>query len=181
MNKNLVLVVALVAVVALAGGGIFLATRNNQNSESSNTNNSENSTQREEDSMAQVEEVEEEEMVEETGPVPFSEIGEGILDAKENFSYFTFENGEGTCMAQGFPTDFIYDSENIAKTLDGSYADEWTAVDFLGNIRFSGLPLSTGSADCMIETSSASDMADVSCSVDEVEVCTASFEIFGVR
>lgn len=171
------LVVALVAVFAIAGGGIFLATRNNNQNE----NNSENQAQTQEDSTPQVEEVEEGEMQEETGPVPFSEIGEGIMDAKENFSYFTFENGEGSCMAQGFPTDLIYDSSNMIKTLDESYADEWTSVDFLGNIRFNNLPLSTGKAVCQFETSSESDSASVSCSVDEVDVCSATFEIFGVR
>jgi|GEM_PF-5185414 len=115
-------------------------------------------------------------------PIAFSKVGKGILDAKDDYSMFTFKNGVGSCLSQGFPTDLVYDSENIAKTLDGKFMDDaTTSVDFAGNIGFRGLKLTTGDANCVASTSSSSDKADVKCSVGTVEVCTVSFDFFAVK
>lgn len=176
------MVVALVAVVALAGGGIFLATRNNNQNLNATATEEKKLMQTEEtqESSAQDEEVieEEEEM---SGPIAFSEIGKGIMDAREDFQYFTFENGAGTCMDQNFPKDLIYGPDNYISTMDGTYGYDYTGVDFLGNISFGNLPLSTGSAYCVMSTSSDSNIASVTCSVDDVEVCTADFDLFGIK
>jgi hypothetical protein len=103
------------------------------------------------------------------------------MDAREDFKYFAFENGAGTCMDQGFPTDLTYGPDNYISTMDGTYGEDYTGVDFMGNISFGGLLLSTGSAYCVMSTSSDSDTSSVSCSVDDVEVCTADFDLFGIQ
>jgi hypothetical protein len=165
LNKNVVIAVVVILLLALIGGaGYYLLTKEESEETEEQT---EEST---EDSDASEEE--------DTGPIPFSEVGEDIMDAKENYSKFTFENGEGTCLEQDFPLDLIYTSDNVIETEDGSYMEDWTSVDFMGNIRFDELPLSTGSASCRIETSTTSDTASVTCEVDEVEVCTAVFDLF---
>ncbi len=172
MKKVAMIGIPLVALVLLIVLVLFFTSRNNAPVE----NNQEATSNTDTDSQDQV--IEETATIEvnEDGSIPFSRIGKGILDAKEDFPTFKFENGTGTCMDQGFPNDMIYSSENIVMTEDGSYSEDYTAVDFLGNIRFDGLTLSSGSAACMFETSADSDNATVSCSVDEVEVCTASFQ-----
>jgi hypothetical protein len=169
MNKTVIIGVVLFVVLLIAGAlGYYLVTKDNTTDET--TEQTEEST---EDSVTDTEE--------NTGPIPFSEVGINIMDAKEEYSKFTFVNGEGTCLDQGFPLDLIYTSENVIKTEDGSYAEDMTMVDFMGYIRFDELPLSTGSASCTIETSSSSDTADVTCEVDEEEVCTAVFDLFAYK
>lgn len=169
MNKILMGLLALGLIALVGVGGYFLFIKDD---ESADDNDSEQTTDSEETT--------EEEAEEPTGPIPFSQVGINIMDADE-YSYFTFVNGGGTCMDQNFPLDMIYTSENVMKTQDGSYAEDMTAVDFMGNIRFDGLPLSTGSASCTMETSTNSDEATVTCKVDEAEVCTAMFDVFAYK
>lgn len=177
----LIIGVMLVAIILIVGGVLLIISNNNKNREVEQLQTA--MTEIENSIAAEIEEAQQE-MLEEneyTGPVPFSKVGKGIMDATDDYDYFSFENGTGTCMAQNFPTDLVYGPGNYVNTLDGTYSEDLTMVDFLGRIRFDSLPLSTGSAACMIETSSSSDTASVSCSVDEVEVCTATFDVFGIR
>lgn len=167
---------AVVLVVAIALVAFFISRNNQQQVNTTQTEQSNTDTSQQDDT--DTEDSSDEELVVATGPVAFSAIGKGILDAKDSYSYFSFENGQGTCMEQGFPTNMIYDSENIVKTEDDTYMEDYTSVDFLGNIRFDTLPLSTGSADCLFETSLDSDVANLNCSVNEVSVCTATFDLF---
>ncbi len=115
------------------------------------------------------------------GPVPFSDVKNDIMDAKESWDFFTFETAKGTCMEQGFPTNMRYTSGNVMRTEDGTYLEDWTSVDFTGTIRFDDLPLSTGKAACVMKTISGEDFAKVTCSVDEKEVCTATFTVMAHR
>lgn len=170
MSKSSSSIVFLVIIVAIVIGAVFIIHQNNvRNIESERISqiNTENKPE------------EVEELVVEEGPISFSKIGIGIMDAKEKYSYFSFENGSGTCMEQGFPTNMIYTSENIVKTADNTYIEDYTSVDFMGYISFDSVPLSTGSASCLFETSLDSDIAKVDCRVDEVSVCTATFDLFG--
>ncbi|MDQ6985127.1 MAG: hypothetical protein Q9M91_01085 [Candidatus Dojkabacteria bacterium] len=187
MSKQLALVSVLILAVVAVGGYFLMSDSDDKDKNEDETQQEEreeNDVENEEESESEsadsdIDEIEEDAVVAMEGPVAFSEIGLGIMDAADVYAYFTFENGVGNCMDQGFPTDLVYDSENIVKTEDGSYSEDWTSVDFSGRIRFDALPLSTGDASCVIETSSVSDQADVTCSVEEVEVCTATFDIFG--
>lgn len=174
MNKTSLVIISVLVIVAIAAGAFFIINRNNtQKVESERI--SQTDTQKETPEAV----VEEKEVGEEKSPIAFSKIGKGIMDAKEIYSYFSFENGAGTCMDQGFPTNMIYTSENIAKTSDDKYIEDYTAVDFLGNVRFDNLPLTTGAAACVFETSLDSDVAKLDCTVNEVSVCTATFDLFG--
>lgn len=169
--------VVLVLVLAVVGAVVYMGRDDSSKNEDEKTSEKENNDSTQEEST-----MDEQEETVDNSPVAFSKIGKGILDATEDFSYFTFENGTGSCMDQGFPTDLVYDSENIVKAMNGAYMDDaTTSVDFLGNIGFRGLPLTSGSAYCIASTSTTSDKAEVRCLVNEVEVCTASFDFFGVR
>jgi len=119
-----------------------------------------------------------EEVVEETGPIVFADVGKGIMDAKEDFDHFTFEEWEGTCVDQEFPTNIIYTSANMIKTVDEEYVEDLTSVDFTGRIRFDEVPLTSGAAECTIKTTSGVTKAELTCSVEEEEVCTATMKVY---
>ncbi len=162
-------IVAIVILILIALAGLFsykLLTKEKDEKETEN-----NKVQSEETNQSE----------DDNGPIPFSKVGKNIMDAKDDYDHFTFENGEGTCLDQGFPTDLIYTSKNVIKTKDDSYIENWTMVDFMGVIRFDELPLLTGSASCKIETHTNQDRADLTCTVDNVEVCTASFDVFAYK
>jgi hypothetical protein len=165
MRKPQDIFVAIVVIGAFLIGAYFLLT-NASSDEDKNTDDTEetNSKSSNEDEVAE-------------GPVPFSEVNKGIMDAADDYEYFSFVNMQGTCLDQGFPANLIYDSANVVKTEDGSYVENLTAVDFLGQISFDELPLSTGSASCIIGTSAGVDNANVKCSVNGAEVCAATFEV----
>jgi len=119
--------------------------------------------------------------VEKTGPVPFADINTDVMDAYESYK-ISFTQGEGTCMDQGFPTNLVYGPKNnIIKTEDEKYVEDMTAVDFTGTIRFNQLPLSTGSASCVMKTVKGINTANLTCSVTEAEVekevCTSTFKL----
>ncbi|MFC1616575.1 hypothetical protein ACFL21_05510, partial [Patescibacteria group bacterium] len=113
-----------------------------------------------------------------SGPVAFSEVGSGIMDAADTYAKFTFEDGKGDCYDQGFPTDLYYDSDNVVLTEDGSYQEDMTMIDFTGRITFDEVPLTDGKAECEISTSSGVDNATFNCKIDDAEVCTGNFKVY---
>jgi len=56
-----------------------------------------------------------------------------------------------------------------------------TMVDFMVTIKFYEMPLSIGKAACVINTTTGEDLASLTCSVDEQEVCTAIFKIMAYK
>jgi hypothetical protein len=120
-----------------------------------------------------------------TGPVPFAEVGDDIMDAKANYKLFRFLEGEGTCMEMGFPTNLVYAAPNMIKTEDESYVEDMTMVDFTGRISFNELPLSTGNVACEAKTNTGVTTVKVTCSSGEgdekKEVCTASFKLYAEK
>jgi uncharacterized protein (UPF0333 family) len=176
-SKSPLILGAVLILVVIVGGVFFLSNNNTETKKESQTNETVMESSEVEKDTNNVDATENKDM--ETGPVPFSKIGKGIMDANNLYDYFSFENGKGTCMDQNFPTNIVYGPGNYMNTLDGKYGDNMTMVDFMGQIRFKNLPLSTGSASCVMKTSSKSDTATVSCSVDQAEVCTATFDVFG--
>ena len=118
---------------------------------------------------------------EKTGPVPFADINMDVMDAYAEYK-ISFTKGEGNCMDQGFPTNLVYGPKiNVIKTEDEKYVEDMTAVDFTGTIRFDQVPLSTGSAACVVKTTVGISTANLTCSVKEGEVsnevCTATFKL----
>lgn len=111
------------------------------------------------------------------GPVPFADIDMDVMDAYSTYK-ISFTQGEGTCMEQGFPVNLVYGPKNnIIKTEDEKYVEDMTAVDFTGTIRFDQVPLSTGGAACVMKTVQGINTANMTCSVEEKEVCTATFKL----
>lgn len=115
------------------------------------------------------------------GPVAFAEVGLGLMDAADVYDLFTFEEGEGTCLDQGFPTNLTYTSDNIVKTADEEYVEDMTMIDFMGNLRFDEVPLTGGPAACKITATRGVTKVQLSCSMGEddaeKEVCTATFNM----
>lgn len=116
--------------------------------------------------------------VENKGPVPFSEVKKDIMTAKDTWDFFSFKDGKGTCLDQGFPINMIYTSANVMKTGDDAYIEDLTMVDFTGRIRFDGVKLTTGNAACEMKTITGEDAANLSCKVNDKEVCAATFKVF---
>lgn len=162
MAKPIMFGIGILAILVIVGVLIF----SNQNTNDTNNNNNQ-PTPTTETTVVE----------EESGPIAFSKVGKNIMDANKEYK-FTFENGEGSCMNQNFPTDLVYGPGNVVKTEDGKYTEDMTSADFMGNVRFDEVPLSTGSASCLIKTSTQKDTADLSCSVNDKEVCTATFDLF---
>ncbi len=175
MRKNILalFLILTLGTLTLSGCEFSFSTGDDEETPAEETEeNTENSDDSEEES--------EEESEEMSGPMPFSELGMGIMDAKDDYK-ITFENGEGDCLDQGFPTDLVYGPGNVVKTEDGSYTEDWTSVDFTGTIRFDEVALDSGSAACAATTSSEAGTADITCSVDEEEVCSVTFELFAQK
>lgn len=126
--------------------------------------------------------------VEETtsGPVAFADVDMGLMDAGDEYSLFTFEEGAGTCLDMGFPTDLVWDSKNnVVKTKDESYVEDWTSIDFAGNLRFDEVSLGDKSVACVIKATSGVTTANLTCSeesededVEDIEVCTGTLKVY---
>jgi hypothetical protein len=159
MNKHVrtILLASLVGVSLLAGCSSGEQTENTAGDSTGNQTATENA---------------------DTTAIPFSEVGVGIMTAKDDYKKFTFEEGTGTCLEMGYPKDMFYDSANVMMTEDGKYIENMTSVDFAGLIRFDDVPLNDGLAACKIQTTSKIDFANMTCSIDEVEVCTTTFKVF---
>ena len=112
------------------------------------------------------------------GPVAFAEVGLGLMDAADVYDLFTFEEGEGTCLDQGFPTNLTYTSDNVVKTADEEYVEDMTMIDFMGNLRFDEVPLEGGPAACKITATRGVTKVQLSCTDEaEEEVCTGTFNM----
>ncbi|MFC1810717.1 hypothetical protein ACFLZH_04410 [Patescibacteria group bacterium] len=115
------------------------------------------------------------------GPVAFAEVGLGLMDAADVYDLFTFEEGEGTCLDQGFPTNLTYTSDNVVKTADEEYVEDMTMIDFMGNLRFDEVPLEDGPAACKITATRGVTKVQLSCTRGEddaeEEVCTGTFKM----
>ena len=113
---------------------------------------------------------------------PFAEVGKGIMDAKEDFKYFAFEEGTGDCLdKENFPTNLIYTKDNMIKTSDNNFGDDYTSVTAGGYINFKGIPLKSGKAACEVKALRSTGKGEVTCSIDEKPICTAIFTLFGYK
>ncbi len=124
-------------------------------------------------------------VVEEVSSVPFADLQDDIMDAKENYKLFRFTEPEGTCMEMGFPENLVYKSTNMIMTEDEKYFDQGTSVDFTGMIRFRDVPLTEGKANCSIKTTTGINTANLSCKMaegdTETEICTGSFKVIAEK
>jgi len=119
--------------------------------------------------------------------VPFADLNMDLMSANDTKTYklYRFKEMEGSCVDQGFPTNMIYKSTNMVMTEDEKYADDWTSLDFAGNLRFKNVPLTGGPASCHLKTTKGLTTANLSCSVKEgetdKEICTGSVKLYAEK
>lgn len=129
------------------------------------------------------------EVVEEvTGPVAFSEVGESMLSSKfdsdtpEGYTSYDFTEGTGTCVDQGL-TEFSYLQDEelgyFVVTADVlEYQEDLAGLSFMGHLNFDEVPLGDQSAKCQAKSETGNDEATLTCTVDEVEVCTGTYMVY---
>ncbi|MDP3970549.1 MAG: hypothetical protein Q8P90_02515 [bacterium] len=115
--------------------------------------------------------------------IPFSEVGDNMLDAASSdmYSEFEFVNGTGTCVDQGLPEFSYIDDPDlgyfIVESKDKTYQETWASLSFTGYLSFSEVPLTDGPADCTAISEFEKDEATVTCSIEEEDICEATFEV----
>jgi len=130
------------------------------------------------------------------GEVPFAEVGQSVMSSKfdqrtneEGYTSYDFRDGEGTCFDdEGFMDEFAYYlDEDLGYFVSGGgdYTEKFTSLDFIGHIRFSDVPLTSGPAKCNITATSGENTAELECTRSEgeevVDVCTGTFQVFASR
>lgn len=125
-----------------------------------------------------------EEVVEETPsePIAFSEVNQNILDAKETYGEFLFDQGVGTCVdEQGFADSFSYLEDEelgyfVLHTTDGEFVQNTVMATFVNYLEFDEVPLTDGEATCGFKIEFGTDEGTMTCTIDEEEVCTATYQ-----
>lgn len=126
--------------------------------------------------------------------IPFEEAGVDMLsgsystyyeDQADGYKSFEFRNLEGTCAEQGL-TDFAYMyDENlkyfVVESLDGEYRDTMVGMTAVRLTLMDKVELTGGEAKCEVEYQAGNNKADVTCMMEEVEVCTAEAEITATK
>lgn len=130
-------------------------------------------------------------------PIAFSEVDANILDVMydkdsntDGYMAFNFEEGTGTCVDMGFPASFSYKYDEdlgypVVENEDGSMRDELVGMSISGELIYLDKGFVLEGVDegysCSAKTSRGSDTAEFSCTLDEAPVCTATFNVFGVK
>ena len=129
-----------------------------------------------------VEEVEEVEV--NTEPMAFGDVGESftttIYDETDNpdgYKNFTFQEGSGDCIDKGLPAEIVYTSDNIVKTPDESYVNDWVSLNFMnGKFSFT-YNFDEGDADCAYNPVKGVSTVEAVCEKDDADFCTASYQL----
>ena len=134
----------------------------------------------------EVEDVEVEEVAEvvDAGPVAFGDLGEGFTssmydetDNPDGYKNYTFKDGSGDCVDMGFPAEFIYTSDNIVKTADESYVNDWITLNHMkGSISFS-YEFDEGDATCKFDPTTSVTTVEAVCEKDDADYCTGSYQL----
>lgn len=176
MKKSILslLVLTLFASVALTACG----SEKEEMEENQNTNEESADSENMEDE----EEMEEEE---DSEPVPFSDVDRGIWSSMydedsnpDGFQTVELLEGTGSCIDdEGLFTEIVYTDTNLITTPDESFVDRMVRAS-ASSIKFKPT-LTSGEATCSIVSSGGVTTVDVSCEIEEEEVCTAQFKAYG--
>lgn len=116
-----------------------------------------------------------------SGPVAYSEVDMGFLDAMDVYSEFTFESGSGDCVDQGFFSEFKFvevpEGGFVVRDADETYEDDFAVASAFGTLGFDEVPIGDQVADCVADIPYQEDISTVTCTVDDVEICTADFNL----
>jgi len=124
-----------------------------------------------------------------TEPLKFSvfveSVGDILMGMDRGFVEYRFDNGQGTCIDQGLPNAISYlkDPELgyfIVESADKSYRNEWVSATASNSVMFDEVPLTGGSAWCLVKVPWGSDVADGRCEINDVEVCTMTYDALAI-
>lgn len=113
-------------------------------------------------------------------PVVFSTLTKNILESKDDYKEFRFQEGTGTCITQGFSESFSYLEDAglgyfIVNTADESYKDAWVSATAANYIYIDKVPLTGGEAECYVHAPKGSDTITLNCGPEETPICDATF------
>lgn len=125
--------------------------------------------------------------------VPFSELNDSISNTQkikeinpEGYTVYKFREGSGECVNKGVykELNYIYDLNleyQVMRSEDRKYFDQYVTLDFNGNLRFDGVPVTDGALDCTMKTEVGSDTALLTCTLEGEEYCTGNYKVWAQK